>query len=573
MTMPEQRSHLQPRASLGRLAASSRGVVLVIVLLLSAVITLTVLAFSLGVGTDLRISRNDLLGKQALAAAEAGVQHGMEALQKLATATEASGDIEAVPSFLDPELALSPTGALAQRGTITAISEAGEDGVLRSYNYSCITYGDGRYCLRLIDNHDEIAAGFPLRCVTPQASPSPYAAQQDYQAYDCDLAVTLRARGEVGGAVRIVDVLLNFSTAPDCAITANGNVTLSGNASVLGSKGCVHSNGSLKLKGAMLAIGQATASGAVSVQNNSVEVGGITLSSAALQASYEAGASQQPLLQVPSVRPMLFGAQVIPLPTHVMNDPNGYRLDADGNIYVGPGFTGPGGAGGAWTCPDPSGSSDCSGGRALSPAEKTTLKLTGWSFSGGNWSTGAGSPVNGLYFIETPVTIGSNWGKSNCATDPCPWRATLIALNSIRVTGNPVMSSYYQSSVPGGPGYVTPASPVGSWELRNLLLISGNDLELKGTGSSVEYAGGLFAHQQVGFTGTPYIKGFLYAENGATTWPGDPAPNCNSALDLQGCGAVAGEQSISGNYTIEYDGLGTAAVAPLVRKLSWSDVR
>ena len=562
MTMPEHRSHLQPRVRLGRLAAGSRGVVLVIVLLLSAVITLTVLAFSLGVGTDLRISRNDLLGKQALAAAEAGVQHGMEALQKLATATEASGDIEAVPSFLNPELAMSPTGALGQRGTITAISEAGEDGAIGSFNYSCVTYGDGRYCMRLIDNHDEIAAGYPLRCVQ----------SADDQAADCDLAVTLRSRGEVGGAVRIVDVLLSLSTTPDCAVTANGNLSMSGNAEVLGSKGCVHSNGNLKLSGSVAIIGEATASGNLTVQNNGLDVGGVTLSGTT-KTSYEAGASNQPLQQVPSVRPMLFGAQAIPLPTHVMNDPNGYRLDADGNIYVGPGFAGPGGAGGAWTCSDTGGSSNCSGGRALSAAEKTTLKLSGWSFSGGTWSTGAGSPVNGVYFIETSVTIGSNWGSSNCATDPCPWRATLIALNSIRVTGTPVISSYYQSSILGGPGYVTPASPVGPWELRNLLLISGNDLELKGNGSSVEYAGGLFAHQQVGFTGTPYIKRFLYAANGATTWPGDPAPNCNSALDLQTCGAVTGEQSISGNYKIEYDGLGTAALAPLVRRLSWSDVR
>ena len=569
--MPEHRLHPPPSERSGGLHGPSRGVVLVIVLLLSAVITLTVLAFSVGVGTDLRISRNDLLGKQALAVAEAGVRHGMAALQKLAADTEASGDVEAMPSFLDPELAMSPAAALGRLGSVVAIDEAGEDGVRRQYSYSCVSYGEGRYCLRVIDNHDEIAAGFPLHCVTPQPSPSPYQAQQDYPAHDCDLAVTLRSRGEVGGAVRIVDVLLGLSTTPDCAITANGNLILSGNASILGSKGCVHSNGGLALAGSMTAIGQATASSALSVQNNSVEVGGIRLSSAALRSSYEADASQQPVLQVPSVRPMLFGAQAIPLATHVMNDPNGYRLDADGNIYVGPGFAG--GAGGAWNCSDTGTGSDCSGGRALTAAEKTALKLGGWSFSGGQWSTGAGSPVNGVYFIETPVTIGSNWGGSNCAIDPCPWRATLVSLNSIRVTGTPVMSSYYQSTVPPGFGYVTPASPVGAWELRNLLLVSGNDLQLRGIGASVEYAGGLFAHQQIGFTGTPYIKGFLYAENGASTWPGDPAPNCNSALDLQTCGATAGEHSIGGNYRIEYDGLGTAALAPLVRMLSWSDVK
>lgn len=537
MSTQEHRSHRQHRSRPG-LAASSRGVVLVIVLLLSAVITLTVLAFSLGVGTDLRISRNDLQGKQALAAAEAGVEHGIEALQKSVPVT---GDNAAVSTFLTAELGMSPTGALGKLGSIAPRYEAGEDGDLRNYNYSCVTYGEGSYCLRLIDNHDEVAAGFPLNCVKTA----------DDQTTDCDLAVTLRSRGEVGGAVRIVDVLLKLSPEPDCAIIANGNLSLGGSSSIEGSKGCVHGNGDLKLSGAMSATGQVTASSNLSVQNNSVEVGSVTLNNDALKRSYEAGASNQPKLPVPSVRPMQFGADAISLPTLVMNDSAGYRLDADGRIYTGAG----------WTCQEAG--SDCTGGTALNAGAISAANLGNWSFVSGKWKLN-GPVANGLYFSETGVMISSSVGSALA-----PWRATLIALDSIQVTGSPVISAYYQSTVPGNiivNGYVTEASP-GPWKLRDLLLVSGNDLDLRGTGVNAQYTGGLYAHQQVKTSGNFFLKGFMYVENGENGWTGEF--KCNAGWDLQACGNI----DIGGNFTISYDGLGTAANPPAVRKLSWSDVK
>ena len=102
-------------------------------------------------------------------------------------------------------------------------------------------------------------------------------------------------------------------------------------------------------------------------------------------------------------------------------------------------------------------------------------------------------------------------------------------------------------------------------------MLSGNDIEINGDAGQDSYAGGILAHQQIKVNGNPDITGFLVAEDGATTWTGDPAPNCNSGRNLF-CDPY-GNAIASGNPTIHFDGLGTSLFPPLVERLTWNEIR
>ena len=183
----------------------------------------------------------------------------------------------------------------------------------------------------------------------------------------------------------------------------------------------------------------------------------------------------------------------------------------------------------------------------------TDCKWNGWECSGGGgsthdaeWKVSGNTATDGAFFVEGWVKISGNPGDSSD-----PWDATIIAMNSIDISGNPTLDIFTTTG-----------------NLRNILLVSGNDLEMSGNPSN-SYTGAIYAHQQVKFNGNPALNGFIIAEDGATTWTGDPAPTCNSNKDLLTCGP----SSVSGNVTITYNGLDTALSPPTLTLLSWNEVR
>lgn len=529
------------------------GAALLSVLLLGAVIALAVLLFSFGTQTELKIAHNDTLGRQALAIAEAGINHAV-----VVVAPSAGG-----PTGLSAELGNTPTGALSTFGAQQAIVEEGV-----SFNYRCVTLSGsfgGEYCVRAYDNFDETG------------NESPTAAIADDPSVDRDNLIFLRSRGAVGVSTRIVEGLVGILLGPDCAIITEGNLIISGNPNVTGTGGCIHSNNELRISGNPLIQISATANSLVMEISGSPTIGGQALDTNTLKNDYETAHSGQPDMTIPNVRPMDFcptppcaSGSGIKLWQHVMNHPQGFRLDADGNVYVGPGYTGAGGPGGAWTCTE--NPPNCTGGRSIGSTISATQN--GWKHEDKNWGGNSNmdqwiadtSHVDGVYFVEGSVSLGKNWG-----TTASPWRVTLIALNSIQMSGNPIMAPYQQSTVAAGAGYVTPASPTAEWALRNILIVSGNDIELNGNVGSDSFTGGLFAHQQIKVNGNPDLRGFLIVEDGRLTWTGDPAPNCSSELNVL-CDTVNGS-SVSGNPNIIYNRFSTALYGDDVRRLSWNEVR
>lgn len=519
-------------------ASAQRGAALLVVLLLGILISLMVLTFSLGVSTELKISHNDLQGRQAMAIAEAGINHALVAMAP--SAADGLG--------MDEELGDSPTGGLAGLGSQVAITE---DGV--SHNYRCADFGGiaaSRYCVRAYDNFDETTGA-------------------DAPADDSDETIIVRSRGTVGAALRVVETMFAVANGPGCAIITEGDLQIPGNMTVSGSRGCAHTNSRLQISGNPIMEQGGTASSTYYDISGTPVMEGVTLSSNELKNQYELDHGNQPPMPIPSVRPMNFGPAGLRLHEYVMNHPRGYRLDADGMIYVGPGYTGAGGAGGAWTCVESP--ANCTGGRALTLAEKTG-SLDTWKWEDKNWGGNANNDqwiadksnfVPGVYFVEGSLIISKDWGSS-----ANPWRATLIALNSIQTPSMPIIAPFNQSTDPTGPGYVTSSSSEAEWQLRNILLVSGNDIEINGNAGNENFTGGFFAHQQIKINGNPDIVGFLVAEDGFSTWPGDPAPNCHSDSNLL-CDPAG--NSISGNPNITFNGLGTALFPDRIKRLAWRD--
>lgn len=490
-----------------------RGAALVMVLVLSLVMTSAGLLALAAARTELKIAHNDVAARQALALAEAGLHHA----HALITADAADG--------LSDEFGEAVDGGLARLGDRVALVEDGSERVYRCRGFG-ISAAD-RYCVRARDNYDETAGA-------------------DDPAVDRDGVITLSVQARRGTATRRLEARVGLSQGPDCAILTQGPLQVGGSPGVTGRRGCVHSNRDVRINGHPELERGGFASGEMEVVGSPL-LEGRRLNSSDLRDAYEASHRGQPRLFIPSVRPMRFGRSGIELWREIAADADGYRLDGDGSVYVGPGHAGAGGPGGDWSCDEAA--ADCSGGRVIGDGRGPGWN--GWRFQGGRWTVhGAGTPEEGLYFVEGSVRIGAGPGT---AADP--WNVTLVATNSIAITGHPIMA---------------PFAAAGGSRLRNVLFVSGNDLELAGTPDNV-YSGGLFAHQQIKLGGNPRIEGFIIAEDGATTWPGDPAPQCESADNLI-CNRADGN-AVMGDPEVTYNGLSTALYEDRLQRLGWNDVR
>lgn len=503
-----------------RNARRQGGAALVMVLVLSMIMIGAGLVALAGARTELKIAHNDLAARQALAIAEAGLHHAYA----LVAADTADG--------LADEFGDAAGGGLAGLGEPLELTENGS-----SVAYRCRRFGIGaedRYCVRAFDNHDETGGS-------------------DDPGADVDSSILLAVQVQRGRATRTVQLQLGLSLGPDCAILTQGNLQIGGNPTVTGRKGCAHSNAQLRINGHPELERGATASSTMDI-SGSPTLEGTRLASTSLRDAYDSSHQQRPTIAIPSVRPMRFGPSGIELWREVAGHPDGYRLDADGQVYVGPGYAGPGGPGGDWSCDEAS--ADCSGGRVIADAHSGDWQH--WRHADassqqprGRWSvSGGGLPAEGVFFVEGAVRIGASPGD-----DSDPWDVTLVALDSIAISGNPTMQPFVRG---------------GSSKLRNTLLVSGNDVELSGSPANL-YSGGIFAHQQIKLTGNPRLQGFIVAEDGASTWSGDPAPLCASPDNLL-CDPHFGN-AISGDPEIHYDGLSTPLYDDRLRRLAWNDVR
>jgi len=471
-----------------------------VVVLLLATIGLTVtLNRSMSSKTELKIAHNDLVGKQALATAEAGLRRAAKLI----------GDDTA--DGLNDELENGGTG-----DTSTGSGMFNFGGIVTDGSHTCkasfrfkafpdIAGNDG-YCVQVQDNFDETTA--------PN---DPFT--------DIDNRVELIAIGLKAAARREVRAILQYDPGPDCALLTGRNLSITGDPTINGRKGCTHSDGDTTVSSDPVLAKGATASGTLNISGNP------TLEGTVNPAGYAADHQAQAQMTIPSVRPFNFGSGNVNLATEVSAlGNNGYLLTVGGNVYEG----------GTWSC-----TPTCS----FSGGPIATGSWNGWAFHPGtpaNWDFNGMAPPNGAFFVEGWVTISSSPGSAGS-----PWLATIIALDSIQVIGNPTMAPFTTTG-----------------NLRNLLLVSGNDVELNGSAGLNSYQGAVFAHQQFKLNGNPGYTGFIIAEDGLSNWTGDPVPACTDGKDLICDGNTS---LVSGDPAITYDGLSTSGYGDSIELADWHE--
>lgn len=323
-------------------------------------------------------------------------------------------------------------------------------------------------------------------------------------------------------------------TAPKALIT-NGDLKLNGNPKLLGTRGGAHSNDDMQVTGnvaAQMADGL-TASDSVSGGGGLDDGMNITgtpcigsaacasnpqpdeyeLNSAEERDAYGATHNGEPTSSVPKINPADYASAVA-------GNAAGYILKGDCSVVQGSGVIFSNGlhvTGGA-----------------------TVAAPSGWSCSGGTWKVSGNSAASGIFYAEGAVQISGNPGSPSS-----PWEATIVARDSVKISGNPEIVPF-ASSLEG---------------LEHIFVLTGNDLEISGNPSVKGTGGGLFAHQQVKISGNPYIKGFVMAGDGNPTWSGDPFPNGSPGVTLN---------EVSGNPTIVYSAdFGVSLLPPAVIQIGW----
>jgi hypothetical protein len=487
-----------------------------------AILVITALLLVVGVigvrsaSIEVRISGNELAAQKAFSAAEAGLAHAISLIA-------ADGD------GLQDELTGRGTGGgLEDLGAVVPLN--GDSYRFRSFGGSGSADG---YYVRVVDNFDEVAGA-------------------DNRAVDVDSVAYVVSHGKVGAGERTVRsairVLPGASSGPGCAILVNGDLMISGNPVVVGTRGCAHANEDVGISGNPRFETGATASRDMDISGNP-NLEGENIDTNAEKDAYEADHDSWPLQEIPSVRPFQFGPDGINLAEAVQRT-GGYRLDSNCRVYS---------STTAWTCNENS-ADWCTGGLQVADLSRGA-KWNGWECSSDSssipralWKVGGDTATNGAFFVEGWVNISGNPGQSGRA-----WESTLVAMNTIDISGNPKMAPFATSG-----------------DLRNMLLVSGNDIGLGGTLGASGKPAGVFAHQQVKNNGDFLLTGFLVSEAGGTTWAGDPAPNGLSGKDLLPGGVDLAEYDVSGNARINYSGLDVIGFRPgpaTVERFAWAEVR
>ncbi|MBI2360363.1 MAG: pilus assembly PilX N-terminal domain-containing protein [Deltaproteobacteria bacterium] len=324
-------------------------------------------------------------------------------------------------------------------------------------------------------------------------------------------------------------------TAPKALIT-NGDLKLNGNPKLVGTRGGAHTNDDMQVSGnlsvemahGLTASNSATGGGGL---NDGMDITGTPcigspacasnpqpdeyeLNSTAERDAYEASHNSEPTYSIPKINPADYASAVA-------GNAAGYILKLDCNVVTGSGAI-------------------FSNGLYVSGGTAVPSPPSGWSCTGGTWNVTGNSAANGVFYAEGRVEIAGNPGSASS-----PWQATIVARDSVKISGNPE---------------VVPYGSVGE-SLQNIFLLTGNDLEISGNPSLKGTGGGLFAHQQVKVSGNPYIKGFIMAGDGQPTWSGDPFPDSAAGVTMN---------EVSGNPTIVYSAeFGVSLLPPAVTQVGW----
>lgn len=441
---------------------SEKGVALIIVLLLLAVMMGLTTGMTLSGQTDIAMASNELNYAGARAAAEAGLNRAIE--QIIAdTATNLLAGADGLVDAADPAAAVN-----ADNGVIPVIGNGP------------FTLGDQyAYTLQILDDDD------------PSLYPTALAAAQLTQMAEDGSAYTslndrliLRAigTGPRGTTITIMRVLQSVATGAipptnttilsNPAILVGGSLDINGNITVGGLEGNIHTNGSVTGGGSENISGDVTATGTVAdtLTPDGLKAGGM------------------PPITIPEIKAEDFKGLA------------DWILTSTGTIQRASDNVACGGAGP--TCP------------------------TGWTYSGGAWSSSGAMPQSATYYVEGPVSVHGT-GKSAVTA------VSIIAEGSITITGNGKFSPENDSRIQ---------------------FVTNGDFELGGTvdaDDSVDLDGQIMVREQMKIYGNSEFQGRVMVENrdGATN-AYDASTNPHGR---RGASTTAAN-TLAGNMRVTYNG-------------------
>ncbi|HWI17422.1 MAG TPA: PilX N-terminal domain-containing pilus assembly protein [Vicinamibacterales bacterium] len=369
-------------------SSSERGIALVVVLLLMAVLSGLATGFAMNGNIEVQMSTNEVYYAGARAAAEAGLNRAIVEITDPANNTRdwLAGD----------------DGAF-DNGNLAATSNADNgqlDGVLLAAGpYALDAAGQYTYDLEILDDDNNTL--YPQAITTAGANNQLTEMGEDGLLFtDTNSRLILRATGfgPSGTVVRIARVLEvtpaggnPIVSSFDAAIIVNGDFEMNGNITVNGQSGSVHANGNLSKTGASGTItGNATTSGTYS---------GPAVASGATM-------SGQPTINLPDISSAAYQHHAT------------YKLASNGNVYT------RAANGIDWN---------------TTACTTATCKGLGWTHSGGTWSTGK-NPTPETYYVEGNVSIGPTQGTANKAV-------SIIATGNIDVNSNQAKLTPYANNI------------------------------------------------------------------------------------------------------------------------------
>ncbi|MDP3719442.1 MAG: hypothetical protein Q8T13_16895 [Acidobacteriota bacterium] len=441
---------------------SEKGVALVIVLLLLAVMMGLTTGMTLSGQTDIAMASNELNYAGARAAAEAGLNRAIE--QIIAdTSTNllagADGEVDAGNPL---------AAANADNGRIPGIGNGP------------FTIGDRfAYTLQILDDDDPSL--YPTALAEAQLTQmaedgSPYTSLND--------RLILRAigTGPRGTTVSIMRVLQSVATGAipptsttilsNPAILVGGSLDINGNITVGGTEGNIHTNGNVTGGGSEDISGDITATGTVA---DGLDPAGLK-------------AGGMPPITIPEIK----AEDYRNLADWILTS-TGERRRASDNALCG---------GAGPVCP------------------------TGWSFSGGAWSSSGAMPSAATYYVEGPVSVHGT-GKSVLTS------VSIIAEGSITITGN---------------GKFRPENSA------KIQFVTNGDFELGGTvdaDDSVDLDGQIMVREQMRIYGNSEFQGRVMVENrDGTTNAYDASTNPHGRRGA----STTDANTLAGNMRVTYNG-------------------
>jgi cytoskeletal protein CcmA (bactofilin family) len=362
---------------------SERGIALIVVLLLMAVLSGLATGFAMNGQVESQMGQNEVYFAGARAAAEAGLNRAIVEILADTTHNLLCG--------ADGACADSPTDAVnADNGNIAfLIGSAGP--------YALDAAGQYTYTIEVLDDDNNALYETPL--TGPGAGTQLDAmGENGIVNNNANDRLILRATGygpngttvKIARVLETVDTLhtttTTTTTLSNPAFLVNGDLTASGNIHIQGTSGSMHANGNLAITGNSADVSNdATASGTFTANQN-----------------WHAGGSQgggRPTINVPDIH----ASDYISLAD--------FKLTNDGHIQTL--------QGGTWT--------NCTTGACTT---------TGFTFSGGTWSISGNSAGTGTYYVDGNVSVTGNPNGGGSGNNATNLALSIISTGSISITGH-----------------------------------------------------------------------------------------------------------------------------------------